>query len=106
MGELAGSSHAVATFRIQELGVGGYPAPPALTPAMLGGLSHEWRGIQAAGLYANFALLRFGREMNLGGETRPGRRIRFDPLSNRQEGQRWQAGRIEVLGEALRCRRA
>jgi hypothetical protein len=75
-GELADFSRTVATFRNR---ISGYPAPPALMPAMLGGLSHDWGGIQVADLYANFALHRFGRVKKLVG-AKPERADAFDTV--------------------------
>ncbi len=66
-GELADFSRAVASFRNR---ISGFRAPPALTPTMLGGLSHEWGGIQVADVYANFALHNVGMELGLVGAKR------------------------------------
>jgi hypothetical protein len=38
---------------------------PAVYPALLGGLSHDWAGIQVADVYANFALHRYGQALGL-----------------------------------------
>ncbi len=62
-GELADFSRTIRSYRDR---ISGFPAPPALAPVMVGGLSHEWGGIQVADLYANFALHRLGRDLGLG----------------------------------------
>jgi hypothetical protein len=66
-GDLADFSRTVATFRNR---ISGYGAPPALIPRLLGGLSHEWGGIQVADLYANLALHKVGCDLGLVGAKR------------------------------------
>lgn len=61
-GALSDFSASLRTFRNR---VSGYALPTALTPVMLGGLSHEWSGIQIADLYANLALHYYGRSLSL-----------------------------------------
>ncbi len=61
-GSLGEFSAAIAAFRNR---VSGHPLPAAITPSMLGGLSHEWTPIQVADIYANFALHKIGIEQGL-----------------------------------------
>lgn len=55
--ELRDFSRSVATFQnaIERHGLS-----PRMAPALLGGLSHDWSGLQVADLYANFALHKVG----------------------------------------------
>ena len=61
-GALSDFSASLRTFRNR---VSGYTLPTALTPVMLGGLSHEWSGIQIADFYANLALHYYARSLSL-----------------------------------------
>ena len=100
-GQLADFSRAVATFRNR---ISGYGAGPALTPTMLGDLSHEWGGIQVADVYANFGLHKLGVERGLEGAKRERadafERFLLPTLKRDNEGKlvgwkvwRWSAGK-------------
>ncbi len=62
--ELSDFSRSVANFRIAHEGE---TLDARLVPAVLGGLSHDWSGLQAADLFANMALHRLGLELRLPG---------------------------------------
>jgi hypothetical protein len=62
--ELQDFSASIANFRTVH---GGIPRCEKLAPAALGGLSHDWGGLQSADVVAHCALHYLGREDSLSG---------------------------------------
>lgn len=65
--ELGDFSRNVATFQNAFIQTS---INPRLAPAVLGGLSHDWSGLQIADVVANFALHKIGRDQNIQGTNR------------------------------------
>jgi hypothetical protein len=83
--ELNAFSHDVAVF--QNV-FGGSRLNPRLTPAILGGLSHDWKGLQLADIIANFALHNVGNSLSLPGSNATKSRnfdTHFRPLLQRAQ---------------------
>lgn len=72
--ELVDLSAAVAGFAD---GVSGAGIDPRLYPLVLGGLSHDWGGLQVADIFAHFALHKFGVEAGLP-DANPSKAAAFD----------------------------
>jgi hypothetical protein len=65
--ELNSFSHNVATF---QNAFNQAPLNPRLAPAVLGGLSHDWSGLQIADMIAHLAMHNLGVELGLSGSNR------------------------------------
>lgn len=72
--ELNDFSQSVASFKNAYTGGA---LSPRLAPAILGGLSHDWSGLQAADVIANFALHKVGMSRPLPGAN-PQKEAAFD----------------------------